>query len=464
MLPSSLWLLCLSVLGARAQDSSGVTYTGTFSTLSAAPTSDFEGSQYTYLTPTGQSTLSTASSLVVVSGSSSSAASGSSSNATGTTSSSTSYSQIIQSQTTQSVLNIVGGGGTATSNATGSTSSTASAALPSNTLPCNNYPEFCNRKYSNITEVCAHNSAFVVAKNAASNQALPIRNQLIDGIRMLQGETHLVNNTIYNCHTSCSLLNAGTWQSMLETLVSWLQSNPYDVVTVLIVNSDYVDVGNYTAPIQNSGIRDYLYEPQYVPQHREQWPTLGQMILSGKRVVMFMDYQANQTAVPYILDQFSHIWETPFSPTNQTFPCTQERPPGLNETVAREQYMYLANHNLNTAVDLGALTGGSSSEPLLIPNYAELNVSNGAEMQFGQLEAMRQNCTHNWGHAPNFLLVDYYNEGIPSEGSAFEVAARANGVTYNRRCCGLAQSAAPSLHGSHAALAIALVFMGLMTW
>lgn len=37
---------------------------------------------------------------------------------------------------------------------------TASVAAPTNTQPCNNYPEFCNRKYSNITEVCAHNSAF----------------------------------------------------------------------------------------------------------------------------------------------------------------------------------------------------------------------------------------------------------------------------------------------------------------
>lgn len=51
-------------------------------------------------------------------------------------------------------------------------------------MPCNNYAEFCTRKYSNITEVCAHNSAFVVKDNAASNQVLPITDQLNDGIRM----------------------------------------------------------------------------------------------------------------------------------------------------------------------------------------------------------------------------------------------------------------------------------------
>jgi hypothetical protein len=214
----------------------------------------------------------------------------------------------------------------------------------------------------------------------------------------VQGETHLVNDTIYSCHTNCDLLNAGTWQSNLETLVGWLESHPYDVVTWLIVNSDFasgVTVSDYVAPIQNSGIAQYLYTPEYVPQHRDQWPTLGEMILSGKRVVLFMDYNANQTEVPYVLDEFTHIWETPFSPTNQSFPCDQQRPPGLNNETARNQYMYLANHNLNTAVDLSALTGGSSSEAILIPNYAELNITNGEYDQFGQLEAMRNNCTGN---------------------------------------------------------------------
>jgi hypothetical protein len=43
--------------------------------------------------------------------------------------------------------------------------------------------------------------------------------------------------------------------------------------------------------------------------------------------------------------------------------------------------------------------------------------------------------TEKWERPPNFLLVDFYNQG-PTSGSVFEVAARANGVTYNRACCG----------------------------
>jgi hypothetical protein len=52
-----------------------------------------------------------------------------------------------------------------------------------NVQPCNGYVEFCDRKYSNISLVVAHNSPFAVAHNGASNQDLDVLTQLDDGIR-----------------------------------------------------------------------------------------------------------------------------------------------------------------------------------------------------------------------------------------------------------------------------------------
>jgi hypothetical protein len=206
-----------------------------------------------------------------------------------------------------------------------------------------------------------------------------------------------------NCHTSCDLLNAGPWQDSLEIVANWLRTHPYDVVTWLIGNSDFVDVEKYVPAIQNSGLAPYLYEPEYVPQHRDQWPTLAEMIISGKRMVFFMDYKANQKKVPYIMDEFSHIWETPFSPTNPAFPCTQQRPPKLKEEKARDQYMYMANHNLNVAVDISSLMGSADlrvtgtsqrqESALLIPNTAQINHTNGQYDKYGMMGAMLENCT-----------------------------------------------------------------------
>jgi hypothetical protein len=263
---------------------------------------------------------------------------------------------------------------------------TSSSAQPTNTTPCNNYPEFCNRKYGNITEVVAHNAAFNIRGNLASNQDRSITVQLNDGIRMIQGETHYVNGSIFSCHTSCELLDAGTYLKELNEVAAWVRDHPYDVVTLLIVNSDFIEPGNYSNVLQQSDLADYLYEPPYIPMRLDQWPTLSEMILSQKRVVVFMDYNADQVKYPYILDEFTHMWETPFSPTDRAFPCITQRPPNLDQKVARNDLMYLANHNLNTNV---ALFGQS----ILIPNSAELNVTNAAVVEYGSLGAAEENCT-----------------------------------------------------------------------
>lgn len=307
---------------------------------------------------------------------------------------------------------------------------TSTSDQSTNTQPCNNYPEFCTRKYSNITEVAAHNSPFVAPNNAAANQALGVVDQLNDGIRMLQGQTHLVNDTIYYCHTSCDLLNSGTAEGYFADVTHWVRRHPYDVVTLLIGNGDLVNVSNYIAPLQSSGLAKYAYIPSQVPMDIDDWPTLSEMILMQKRVVIFMDYNANQSSVPYVLDEFSQMWETPFSPTNRSFPCTQQRPPGLS-TQEANQRMYLANHNLNTEITLA----GSSILAVTIPLLNETNNATGP----GSLGAMAEDCNERWGRSPNFLLVDYYNVG---DGSVFETAAKLNDVTYDRPCCGLVPSAA----------------------
>ncbi|SMR64081.1 unnamed protein product [Zymoseptoria tritici ST99CH_3D1] len=485
MLPSPLGLLCLAVI-AGAQDSSNSDSSSSSSVSSSrrssssnsrtnsdnqAPTFSFTnsfplatgsvtssvaitGGNLTYISATGQITRETSSSTQSSNGTISS-------NATAT-----SNSQITRSSKSVDLVQITGGGAS-NATTTSRTSLTSSAPAPTNTVPCNGFPEFCNRQYSNITFVTAHNAAMVVPNNAASNQGYGIRTQLNDGIRMIQGQVHWSeqNQTLYNCHSSCDLLNAGPWENTLVTIREFLQDNPYEVVTMLIGNSDFQPVEKFVPAIQNAGLAPYLYEPQFVPQYRNQWPTIGQMILRNQRLVIFMDYDANQDSVPYILDEFTHMWETPFSPTDRDFPCTQQRPPDLNQTVAREQFMYLANHNLNQQIDLSAI-GIDLGDDLLIPNTALLNVTNGEANQYGRLGAMSLNCTADWGRPPNFLLVDYYNIGSPDAGSVFDVAAQANGVVNTRPCCGTRQrsAATPALQSSSIALVAAVAFGVLISW
>ncbi|GAB7335629.1 hypothetical protein MBLNU13_g07952t2 [Cladosporium sp. NU13] len=332
----------------------------------------------------------------------------------------------------------------------GSSTDSGSASTPTaGSATCNGHAEFCNRKYSNITYVVAHNSPFHKAHNAASNQDFDVTIQLNDGIR-----------GIYLCHTSCDELNAGTLEAYLTTVKQWLDENRYEVITIILGNEDFIDPGNYTAPFTNAGMLDYLYIPPTQPMDLEGWPTLADMIISDKRVVAMLAYDANQQKIPWLLDIWSYQWQTPFSPTDPSFPCTVQRPPGQARGVSQKR-LYLANHNLNVAI---ALSYGSSGD-ILVPDVVQLNSTNANDTVYGSAQLAVEHCTEDWGRPPNFLLIDYYNRGN-FNGSTLAVAAKANNVSYDiNSCCGSSSvdsSGARTAPGSLVVVSLAVVILILV--
>jgi hypothetical protein len=221
-----------------------------------------------------------------------------------------------------------------------------------------------------------------------------VTQQLNDGVRMLQGQTHSVNGTLYYCHTSCDLLNAGTVEDYLREVTAWVQSHPFDVLTILFGNGDYtlkapdgkplVTSQNFVGPIQNAGLMPFIYQPPKTAMTLEDWPTLSELIISGKRVITFIDYNFDTDTVPWMLWEFFNMWETPYSPTNADFPCTLGRPEGISDE-KKKSMLYMANHNLNVQVSIAGLD-------LLIPNTVELNVTN-ALNGTGSLGLMSNKCT-----------------------------------------------------------------------
>lgn len=351
--------------------------------------------------------------------------------------------------TSQSRIVLEGGNRPTTLTGNGTANATTTLATPSpqptNTRPCNNYVEFCYRSYANITEVGAHNSPFVRPGNAAANQQLEVITQLNDGIRMIQGQVHFVNGTPHFCHGSCDVLDSGPMVDYLKLVYDWVLDHPFDVITILLGNArkadqSYRSVSEYIPFLEETGLQDFAYVPPQIPMGKEDWPTLAQMILSGKRVVIFMDYEADQLAYPWVLDEFSQMWETPFDPVDRSFPCTVQRPPDLAEADAKNR-LYLFNHNLNYEI---SLLGNS----ILVPQIPLLNVTNNVTGE-GSLGVNTAQCDDMWGYPPKFLNVDYYNVG---NGSVFEVAAMYNNVTYTRECCGLPVSAGIKIKGQLVAL------------
>ncbi|KAG9314181.1 PLC-like phosphodiesterase [Chiua virens] len=285
-------------------------------------------------------------------------------------------------------------------------------AIPSvsRATTCNGSPDLCSRSFGNVTFVGTHDSYAVGIDNLATNQDYNISQQLKDGIRMLQVQTHNLTGTIQLCHTSCSIYNGGPLSTYLATVKTWLDANPNDVLSLLIVNSDDFPPTAYDSVFKGAGLDTMSYAPSSASLTASQWPTLGSLIDSGKRLITFMDASADFNSVPYIIAEFINIWESPYDVTT-TFDCSVNRTQGDSST-----QMYLINHFLDTVV-LG--------EPVPDPSQANETNAVSGQNSLGQQVAL---CVSEYGRYPNFMLVDYYEYG---NGSVFEVAASANGVTYS---------------------------------
>ncbi|KAH9982885.1 PLC-like phosphodiesterase [Lactifluus volemus] len=267
---------------------------------------------------------------------------------------------------------------------------------------CNGFSQFCGKSYGNITFVGAHDSYAVGVNNVFADQDYNVTQQLNDGIRMLQMQAHNLGGTIELCHTSCSLFDGGSLQNYLQSVKSWMVSNPNDVVTLLIVNSDGFAPTDYDKVFKAVGLDTLSYVPPSATTTFGSWPSLGSMISAGTRLVTFMDAGANFASVPYIIDEFTNMWETAFDVTDTTFDCNHAT--------------YTINHFLDKII-VGQVA----------PDPEAANVTNGVS-GVGSLGQQLQTCAAQNGRNPNFMLVDYYEFG---GGSVFQVAATANGVTYN---------------------------------
>ncbi|KAG6862161.1 hypothetical protein C0995_004243 [Termitomyces sp. Mi166 len=286
---------------------------------------------------------------------------------------------------------------------------------------CNGHVELCNKGYGAVSYVGTHDSYAIQngggALGLADNQDQNITTQLNDGIRMLQVQAHLQDGVIRLCHTSCSLYDGGTFEDYLKTVLS-----------ILIVNIDNAPASTFASVYTGAGVDAVSYAPTTSPIQASAWPTLGSMIDSGKRLVTFMDNQADLTAVPYIIDgcrfiisfiqknadhfvEFTNVWETAFDVVDATlFDCAVNRTKGDPTT-----QMYLINHFLDKTV---------FGQP--VPDIDKANITNAASGA-GSLEEQVETCTSANTRPPNFLLVDFYEFG---GGSVFQVAANINGVTY----------------------------------
>ena len=292
---------------------------------------------------------------------------------------------------------------------------------PRDTSACNNSPALCGQAYNAITHMGAHDSAFLrdesTGNSVAGNQFFNATRALSAGLRLLQAQVHNENGTLKLCHTTCSLLDAGSLQTWLGAIKYWMDTNPNEVVTLLLVNSDNVDAATYGQIFEASGISTYGYTPKSTSATGD-WPTLQQMISANTRLVTFIASITYSPSYPYLLNEFTYAFETSFEVTSLSgFNCTLDRPKSVSSaaTAISNNMLPLLNHFAYSAL----------TSTILIPAVSDIDTTNSpSTTTTGALGLHAQNCKQQWGIKPVFVLVDFFDHG-----PAINTADTLNGIS-----------------------------------
>ncbi|KAI8888425.1 PLC-like phosphodiesterase [Backusella circina FSU 941] len=258
---------------------------------------------------------------------------------------------------------------------------------------CNGSPSLCEQAYNNITYLVTHDS-YALTPNLAGAQDDPILQQLSDGVRGIKlSAVAPKSSKVHLCHTACRILDAGPATNTLNDIAGWLKENPKEVVTIMWNNLYNYPASKIAEAYEESDIMPLVY----THNTSGPWPTIQQMIDSGKRVVNFIDAEANENRYPWLMDQFSRVFETPYDITNtKDFGCDIDR---ISHDANPSNLMYLLNHFLYGVIDIASIK-------IEMPSRIHAFETNSQSLVDHTVR-----CSRVFKRKPNFIEVDYYSSG-----------------------------------------------------
>jgi hypothetical protein len=261
---------------------------------------------------------------------------------------------------------------------------------------CNGSPALCARRYDEVAQVTTHNAFATLDEGyfPPANQTFTMTRQLEDGVRalMLDAWVHDANRDgrpdgVFLCHTLpfCGNPPRRLAEGLAE-IGAFLDSHPGEVVTLIF--ESYVAPADVAASFAEAELLDLVHVHAGGP-----WPTLGEMVARGERLVVLTDDRPSDAEVarfPWYHYQWDAlVFETPFALSPEELPdpgftCAHNRGDPAND-------LFILNHFLTRTVGH--------------PSFAEL-------VNFDPffLDRVRE-CEEWYGRIPNFVTVDYYELG-----------------------------------------------------
>lgn len=252
----------------------------------------------------------------------------------------------------------------------------ARPAPPASLTVCNG-GALCDRRFDQVAYATAHNAMSSEERGFASpNQRFSITRQLRDGVRGLMLDVHPWNAETWLCHGTC-LAGAQRHVEGLCEVAQFLDANPAEVVT--IIYESYVSGSDVVADLRAVGLdADAVSQPAGAP-----WPTLGELVRGGRRLVVFTD--RDDDAASWYHDVWAYAQENPYAArTPAELSCAQNRGSSANA-------LFILNHFLTA--------------PLASPELARMVNFNPALLDHAR------RCQRERMRFPNFVTVDFHDLG-----------------------------------------------------
>jgi hypothetical protein len=210
----------------------------------------------------------------------------------------------------------------------------------------------------------------------APNHRTAVPTQLAGGIRALNLDIHDLYGVPTLCHGYCGLGSQPLVEGLEEVHV-FMTDHPHEVVLITLEN--YISAERTVEAFAESGLADLaMAHSAGTP-----WPTLGEMVESGQRLVVFT---GDGGGAP---DWYHAMWDwwrdNPYdAETIADFSCSHYRG-------TEDAELYAINHFLTA--------------PIALEELAE--VANQADV----LEDHTDRCQADTGRFPNLVMVDFYSIG-----------------------------------------------------
>ncbi|MBK3573326.1 hypothetical protein JHN63_05720 [Streptomyces sp. MBT65] len=286
------------------------------------------------------------------------------------------------------------------------------AVTPTASRVCEGSAALCDRSYDEVAYLTSHNAmSTTVDRFIGPLQDPGITAQLDDGVRALQIDTYrwerpdeitarltesdftpeqrefiasAVNKVnppregLWLCHSVCRA-GAIALVPVLREIGTWMRAHPTEVVTLIV--QDAISGKDTEQAFAQAGLSDLVHTPDADPA--QPWPTLGDLIDSGRRLVVFAE-KADGPA-PWYRNFYDYGMETPFAfRTPDAMSCVPHR-------------------------------GGSDKRLFLLNHF--VTIDGGSRLDAGEVNARRfvldrvHRCERERGRPVNFVAVDYTTIG-----------------------------------------------------